>query len=172
MHIHVYPLAKNNQSNVQVQSSDVEVVVVAIVKVQVPAVIPTPTKDMLLLAVDSWLLTEKVGVSEWLTCSHVITFLVQPYSDFAVSLPRRNLYFGSVSDYKFTCVCACVCVCVYWTLQVNIVMNDNDLEFNSQPLMGLQMGEYYGFSLLAVDLNGDKWVGHTPYTVYLNTTVM
>ena len=112
MHIHVYPLAKNNQSNVQVQSSDVEVVVVAIVKVQVPAVIPTPTKDMLLLAVDSWLLTEKVGVSEWLTCSHVITFLVQPYSDFAVSLPRRNLYFGSVSDYKFTCVCMCVCVCV------------------------------------------------------------
>ena len=24
--------------------------------------------------------------------------------------------------------------------------------------MGMQMGEYYGFSLLAVDLNGDKWV--------------
>jgi hypothetical protein len=34
-------------------------------------------------------------------------------------------------------------------------MNANNLEFRSQPLMGTQMGEYYGFSLLAVDLNGD-----------------
>ena len=34
-------------------------------------------------------------------------------------------------------------------------MNDNNLQFVSQPLAGKQMGEYYGFSLLAVDLNGD-----------------
>ena len=40
-------------------------------------------------------------------------------------------------------------------MQVNIVMNDNNLALVSQPLMGLQMGEYYGFSLLAADLNGD-----------------
>ena len=33
--------------------------------------------------------------------------------------------------------------------------NDNDLHVVSQPLRGKQMGEYYGFSLLAVDLNGD-----------------
>ena len=42
-------------------------------------------------------------------------------------------------------------------IQVNLVMNSNNLQFTSQPLMGMQMGEYYGFSLLAVDLNGDKW---------------
>ena len=41
-------------------------------------------------------------------------------------------------------------------MQVNLVMNDDNLQFTSQPLMGTQMGEYYGFSLLAVDLNGDK----------------
>jgi hypothetical protein len=41
------------------------------------------------------------------------------------------------------------------TQQVNLVMNDNNL-VASQPLMGLQMGEYFGFSLLAVDLNGDE----------------
>ena len=35
-------------------------------------------------------------------------------------------------------------------------MNDNSLTFVSQPLMGMQMGEYFGFSLLAVDLNGDE----------------
>ena len=40
--------------------------------------------------------------------------------------------------------------------QVNLVMNDNSLTIVSQPLMGMQMGEYFGFSLLAVDLDGDK----------------
>ena len=35
-------------------------------------------------------------------------------------------------------------------------MNDNSLSVVSQPLAGLQMGEYYGFSMLAVDLNGDR----------------
>ena len=35
-------------------------------------------------------------------------------------------------------------------------MNNQQLQFVSQPLMGMQMGEYFGFSLLAVDLNGDK----------------
>ena len=40
-------------------------------------------------------------------------------------------------------------------IQVNIVMNSASLGVVSQPLQGLQMGEYYGFSLLAADLNGD-----------------
>ena len=35
-------------------------------------------------------------------------------------------------------------------------MNDNRLSIVSRPLMGMQMGEYFGFSLLAVDLDGDK----------------
>lgn len=35
-------------------------------------------------------------------------------------------------------------------------MNDNSLTIVSQPFIGTQMGEYFGFSLLAVDLNGDK----------------
>ncbi len=35
-------------------------------------------------------------------------------------------------------------------------MNDNNLALVSQPLTGMQMGEYFGFSLLAVDLNGDE----------------
>ena len=35
-------------------------------------------------------------------------------------------------------------------------MNDNNL-VASQPLNGLQMGEYFGFSLLAIDLNGDEY---------------
>ena len=35
-------------------------------------------------------------------------------------------------------------------------MNDNSL-VASQPLNGLQMGEYFGFSLLAIDLNGDEY---------------
>ena len=35
-------------------------------------------------------------------------------------------------------------------------MNDDNLRIVSQPLTGMQMGEYFGFSLLAVDLNGDK----------------
>ena len=35
-------------------------------------------------------------------------------------------------------------------------MNDNNLSLVFQPLMGTQMGEYFGFSLLAVDLNGDE----------------
>ena len=42
--------------------------------------------------------------------------------------------------------------------QVNFIVNDNSLRLMvaSQTLRGLQMGEYYGFSLLAADLNGDK----------------
>ena len=39
---------------------------------------------------------------------------------------------------------------------MNLVMNDNSFVIASQPLTGMQMGEYFGFSLLAVDLNGDK----------------
>ena len=37
-------------------------------------------------------------------------------------------------------------------------MNDNSLSVVSRPLMGMQMGEYFGFSLLAVDLNGDEYI--------------
>lgn len=47
---------------------------------------------------------------------------------------------------------------VYVTAQVNLVMNDNSLQFVSEPLMGMQMGEYYGFSLLAADFNGDGYI--------------
>ena len=68
------------------------------------------------------------------------------------------------------CAHACmhVCLTVYEGIvtfdkhktvqQVNLVMNDNSLTVVglSRPPMSTQMGEYFGFSLLAVDLNGDK----------------
>ena len=40
-------------------------------------------------------------------------------------------------------------------IQVVIVSNDRDLTITNQPLDGEQMGEYYGFSLLAANLAGD-----------------
>ena len=41
--------------------------------------------------------------------------------------------------------------------QVNIVTNDEDLSVVSQPdLLGQQVGEYYGFSVLAANLIGDE----------------
>ena len=41
-------------------------------------------------------------------------------------------------------------------IQVNIVSNDASLTVVSQAsLRGMQMGEYYGFTVLSADLNGD-----------------
>ena len=53
-------------------------------------------------------------------------------------------------------VCIASCVTTWLVLQVHIVINNNNLNVVSQPLRGTQMGEYFGFSLLAVDLNGDE----------------
>ncbi|CAI8001605.1 Integrin alpha-V [Geodia barretti] len=52
--------------------------------------------------------------------------------DLATSVPRLNSYFGAV----------------------HIIRNDNTLQMISQNLGGDQMGEYYGFSLAALNLAG------------------
>ena len=63
-----------------------------------------------------------------------------------------NLMFCGIIDVGMCCT-----IIKYVILQkVNLVMNDDNLHIVSQPLTGMQMGEYFGFSLLAVDLNGDK----------------
>ena len=67
-----------------------------------------------------------------------------------ISIINLPLY---IMFHIYTCV---AWLCTLCATQVNIVMNSNDLQVISQPLQGLQMGEYYGFSLLAADLNGDK----------------
>ena len=70
--------------------------------------------------------------------------------DFAVSVPRRNFYRGTV----------------------NLVMNTNALTVVTQPeLAGSQMGEYYGFSLVAANLNLDEYVAAI-FVVYLVAAVV
>nr|CAA65943.1 integrin [Geodia cydonium] len=54
--------------------------------------------------------------------------------DFATSVPRLGSYFGAV----------------------HIIRNDDTLQMISQNLVGDQMGEYYGFSLVALNLAGDS----------------
>ena len=57
-------------------------------------------------------------------------------------------------------VCTASCVITWLVLQVHIVTNNNNLNVVSQPLRATeserQMGEYFGFSLLAADLDGDE----------------
>lgn len=61
-------------------------------------------------------------------------FRSETTEDFAMSIPRLLSYFGAV----------------------HIVQNSNSLQLISQNLRGSQMGEYYGFSLVALNLAGDN----------------